>query len=92
MMASMRDDGSGNLSVNMMSLFKDDQGALHLSLFSNARSKEYFDKNALDPKLLAGWPGANDPKFQNALNDPSWYMDLIQYSSPASTLEKHKAR
>ncbi len=78
MMASMYDDGQGNLYVNMMSLFQDKSGVLHLSFFGNSRSKEYFEKYGLQPELLGSWPGKEDPKFLNAFKNPLWYMDLVK--------------
>jgi len=78
MIAAMIKDGNGNLMVNMMSLFHDPQGELHLSLFANSRPDSYFSENGIPAEFLGKWPGKDDSKFQNAFDNPLWYMDLMK--------------
>ncbi len=77
MMASLIKEEGGNLRVNMMSLFHDSEGRLHLSLFANSRHETYFQENKIAPEYLRKWPG-DDKKFSTALRNPLWYMDLMK--------------
>ena len=78
MMAAGKEREDGIFEVRMMSLFADAKGELHLSLFANQRSIDYFKKYERDPQDLLQWPGENDPKFSNAISNPLGYMDLMR--------------
>jgi hypothetical protein len=77
MMAALVKEDGGNLRVNMMSLFHDAEGRLHLSLFAAGRPESYFEENKISPHELRKWPG-DDSKFARALSNPLWYMDLMK--------------